>query len=103
MRIAIFSDIHGNLQALESVLADIEAQKPDAIYCLGDLVGYGANPNEVTERVRREGYPTVIRDEAMPASSHWRRARSDNICATRDPRPRTRCCASGGSSPIANA
>lgn len=60
MRIAIFSDIHGNLQALESVLADIQAQKPDAIYCLGDLVGYGANPNEVTERLRREGYPTVM-------------------------------------------
>jgi putative phosphoesterase len=60
MRIAIFSDIHGNLQALDSVLADIAAQKPDAVYCLGDLVGYGANPNEVTERVRREGYPTVM-------------------------------------------
>lgn len=60
MRIALFSDIHGNLQALESVLADIGAQKPDAVYCLGDLVGYGANPNEVTERLRREGYPTVM-------------------------------------------
>lgn len=60
MRIAIFSDIHANLQALESVLADIEAQKPDAIYCLGDLVGYGANPNEVTERLRREGHPAVM-------------------------------------------
>ena len=60
MRIALFSDIHGNLQALESVLADMGAQKPDAVYCLGDLVGYGANPNEVTERLRREGYPTVM-------------------------------------------
>ena len=60
MRIAIFSDIHGNLQALESVLADIEAQKPDRIYCLGDLVGYGANPNEVTERLRRDAHPTVM-------------------------------------------
>jgi putative phosphoesterase len=60
MRIALFSDIHGNLQALESVLADIGAQEPDAVYCLGDLVGYGANPNEVTERLRREGYPTVM-------------------------------------------
>src|SRR6188768_1438171 len=60
MRIALFSDIHGNIQALESVLADIGAQKPDAVYCLGDLVGYGANPNEVTERLRREGYPTVM-------------------------------------------
>jgi putative phosphoesterase len=60
MRFAIFSDIHANLQALEAVLADIRGQKPDATYCLGDLVGYGANPNEVTDGVRREGYPTVM-------------------------------------------
>jgi putative phosphoesterase len=60
MRIAIFSDIHGNVQALDAVLADIAAQEPDAVYCLGDLVGYGANPNEVTERIRREGFPTII-------------------------------------------
>ena len=60
MRIAIFSDIHGNLQALNATLADIAAQKPDTIYCLGDLVGYGAAPNEVTERIRREGFPTVM-------------------------------------------
>jgi putative phosphoesterase len=60
MRIAIFSDIHGNLQALEAVLADIAAQTPDAIYCLGDLVGYGAAPNDVTERIRGARFPTVM-------------------------------------------
>ncbi len=60
MRIAIFSDIHGNLQALEAVLADLATQKPDAIYCLGDLVGYGASPNEVTGWIQREGFPTVM-------------------------------------------
>jgi len=60
MRIALFSDIHGNLQALDAVLSDIRAHNPDAVYCLGDLVGYGANPNEVTERLRHEGYPTVM-------------------------------------------
>jgi len=60
MRIGIFSDVHGNLQALEAVLADIRACEPDAVYCLGDLVGYGANPNEVTERIRRDGFPTVM-------------------------------------------
>ncbi len=60
MRAAIFSDIHGNLPALEAVLADIAAQKPDAVYCLGDLVGYGASPNEVTGRIRAEGIPTVM-------------------------------------------
>lgn len=60
MRLAIFSDVHGNLQALDAVLRDIEAQRPDATYCLGDLVGYGANPNEVTDAIRRTGYPTVM-------------------------------------------
>ena len=39
MRIAVFSDIHGNLQALNAVLDDMAAQRPDAVYCLGDLVG----------------------------------------------------------------
>ena len=60
MQIAIFSDIHGNLPALEAVLADIANQKPDARYCLGDLVGYAAFPNEVTERIQRENIPTVM-------------------------------------------
>jgi putative phosphoesterase len=60
MRLAILSDIHANVQALEAVLRDIAAEKPDAIYCLGDLVGYGANPNEVTGRIRDEGFPTVM-------------------------------------------
>ena len=60
MRIAIISDIHGNLPALEAVLADVGEQHPDAVYCLGDLVGYGASPNEVTERIRAEGIPTIM-------------------------------------------
>jgi putative phosphoesterase len=60
VRIAIFSDIHGNAQALEAVLTDIRTQKPDAVYCLGDLVGYGANPNEVTDRIRRDAFPTIM-------------------------------------------
>ena len=60
MRIAIFSDVHGNLSALDAVLADIAAQRVDAVYCLGDLVGYGASPNEVTARVRTGGIPTIM-------------------------------------------
>jgi putative phosphoesterase len=60
MRIAIISDIHGNLPALEAVLAAVAKQKPDAVYCLGDLVGYGASPNEVTERIKAEGMPTIM-------------------------------------------
>src|SRR3954465_7944629 len=44
--IAILSDIHSNLEALRAVLADIERQSAEAIYCLGDVVGYGPNPRE---------------------------------------------------------
>lgn len=60
MRIAILSDIHGNLPALDAVLADIATRQPDARYCLGDLVGYAAFPNEVTARIRAEGIPTIM-------------------------------------------
>jgi diadenosine tetraphosphatase ApaH/serine/threonine PP2A family protein phosphatase len=44
-RVAILSDIHANLTAFEAVLADVRREEPDAIWCLGDLVGYGAEPD----------------------------------------------------------
>jgi diadenosine tetraphosphatase ApaH/serine/threonine PP2A family protein phosphatase len=44
MRIGIISDIHGNLEALQAVLADLESRQADEIVCLGDIVGYGAEP-----------------------------------------------------------
>ena len=46
MRVAVVSDIHSNLHALEAVLAAIAAEAPDELWCLGDLVGYGPRPNE---------------------------------------------------------
>jgi diadenosine tetraphosphatase ApaH/serine/threonine PP2A family protein phosphatase len=49
MRVAVLSDIHGNLHALEAVL---EAASVDEVWCLGDVVGYGARPNECCELVR---------------------------------------------------
>lgn len=52
MRIALISDIHSNLQALEAVLQRIDKEKIDAIYCLGDIVGYGADPVACLEIVR---------------------------------------------------
>jgi diadenosine tetraphosphatase ApaH/serine/threonine PP2A family protein phosphatase len=52
MRAAVISDIHGNLPALEAVLPQIDAEQPDVVWCLGDLVGYGPWPNEVTAIVR---------------------------------------------------
>ena len=46
MQVAVVSDIHANLHALEAVLAAIDADPPDELWCLGDLVGYGPKPNE---------------------------------------------------------
>lgn len=60
MRLAILSDVHANIHALTSVWEDIERQGPEAVYCLGDLVGYGAFPNEVIEFVRTRSIPTVM-------------------------------------------
>jgi putative phosphoesterase len=60
-RIALFSDIHGNLPALEAVLADIARQaNVDRTYCLGDLVGYAPFPNEVIDRIAGLGVPTLM-------------------------------------------
>lgn len=59
MRIALFSDIHANLPALQAFFTSIDEQKPDAIYCLGDLVGYNIWPNEVIREIRSRGIPTI--------------------------------------------
>ncbi|HEX6490691.1 MAG TPA: metallophosphoesterase family protein [Gaiellaceae bacterium] len=50
-RVAVISDVHGNRQALEVVLEAIDAEEVDELWCLGDLVGYGPDPNECCERV----------------------------------------------------
>jgi diadenosine tetraphosphatase ApaH/serine/threonine PP2A family protein phosphatase len=51
MRLALISDIHSNLPALEAVLADVDAAGVENVWCLGDVVGYGAQPNECTSLV----------------------------------------------------
>ncbi len=53
MRYGIISDIHGNLEALSAVLDEIQNREIDQLICLGDIVGYGANPNECIELVRQ--------------------------------------------------
>ncbi|MBN8787400.1 MAG: metallophosphoesterase family protein [Terrimonas sp.] len=59
MKIALFSDIHANLPALEAFFKDVESKEPDAIYCLGDLVGYNIWPNEVVNEIRKRGIPCI--------------------------------------------
>jgi predicted phosphodiesterase len=59
MRVAILSDIHANLEALEAVLADARAQACTEFVCLGDIVGYNANPGECVEIIRDLACPVV--------------------------------------------
>jgi len=52
MKLAVIADVHSNLQALEAVLADIKSSGTEQILCAGDIIGYGANPNECCDLVR---------------------------------------------------
>jgi predicted phosphodiesterase len=60
-RYLVISDIHSNLEALDAVLQASAKQKCDAVLVLGDLVGYGANPNEVVKRIRELKPAAVVR------------------------------------------
>lgn len=60
MKIAIFSDIHGNISALKAVVKDLESEDVARTYCLGDLVGYGPYPNEVIELIREKEIETIM-------------------------------------------
>lgn len=55
MLIAVLSDIHGNLEALHAVCADMDAFAVERVACLGDMIGYGPNPEEVLSEVRERG------------------------------------------------
>ncbi len=57
--IAFISDIHANLPALKAVLADVEKQQVSKIICLGDVVGYGAQPAECVQLLRERGITTL--------------------------------------------
>jgi predicted phosphodiesterase len=60
MRIAIISDIHGNMVALDAALADIESEHVDQIVCLGDVAEFGPHPREVLARLRALGCPVIM-------------------------------------------
>jgi predicted phosphodiesterase len=59
MKYAVISDIHGNREALEAVLKEIRRRKAERCFCLGDLVGYNADPGWCLEKVRELKIPTV--------------------------------------------
>jgi len=60
VKTALVSDIHANLEALEAVMDDIDSQQVDEIVCLGDVVGYGANPNECAAIINRKCPVTLL-------------------------------------------
>src|ERR1051326_7214806 len=60
MRIAVLSDIHGNLAAFEAVLADLRQTSPDVILHGGNLPHGGSSPAEIVDRVRELGWPGVL-------------------------------------------
>lgn len=59
MKLALLSDIHANLPALEAAFANIDLCEPDAVYCLGDLVGYNVWPNEVIHIIQNRKIATL--------------------------------------------
>lgn len=68
--IALISDIHANLPALEAVLDDLDARQPDMAFCLGDLVGYAPWPNEVVEELRHRWLPTIAGNYDVGVGRH---------------------------------
>ncbi len=59
MKLAVFSDVHADVLALEAVLASAERQGADTFLCLGDIVGYGTEPQACVDLLRARGIPTV--------------------------------------------
>nr|MBC8363068.1 metallophosphatase family protein [Candidatus Desulfatibia profunda] len=60
MRLAVISDIHGNLEAFREVLLDIEGCRIDTVVCLGDTIGYGPEPEQALALIRQRNIPSVM-------------------------------------------
>src|SRR5262245_10356411 len=60
MRLGIFSDVHANIEALTAVMEGFRHERLDKYFCLGDVVGYGASPNECCDNVRRVAEVTIL-------------------------------------------
>lgn len=69
MKLALISDIHSNLQALTAALRAIERYRVDALYCIGDVVGYGADPGPCVDLVMRYSTGTVIGNHDIAVST----------------------------------
>jgi predicted phosphodiesterase len=67
VRYGIIADIHSNIEALDTVLAALDAERCDRIVCLGDIIGYGANPKECLDRIRSRDILTVAGNHDLAA------------------------------------
>lgn len=67
MKLALIADVHSNLQALEAVMSRIDELAPDALLCAGDIVGYGARPNECCRTVQERADLTVYGNHEVAA------------------------------------
>ena len=67
MRVAVLSDIHSNLQALTKALTFIDSAEVNEILCLGDIVGYGGNPNECVDLIRQRATKVVLGNHDLAA------------------------------------
>jgi putative phosphoesterase len=83
-RVAVITDVHGNVPALEAALSRIEQLEIDEIYCGGDLVGYGPRPNEVCRMLEERGIPTIY------GNYDYAIARDLDDCGCIYPTPRAR-------------
>lgn len=75
MKIAVISDIHGNMDAFQAVLTDIDSNGLDAVISLGDMIGYGAQPETVLAEVRRRRMPALMGNHELavvdPSYLNW--------------------------------
>lgn len=81
MRYLVLSDIHGNLEALEAALQAVQADGHDQVLVLGDLVGYGADPNAVVDRIRGLQPAAIIRGNHDKVASGIEDAETFNVVA----------------------
>lgn len=84
MLLAVFSDIHGNLPALEATLAAIDQDAPDAIWYAGDFVGYGPWPEECVQKIAARGFAAVAGNYDEKTLKFPRK--QEKWAATKDPR-----------------
>jgi len=101
VKIAVLSDIHGNLEAFEAVRADLERQGADRVICLGDNVGYGPDPEDVVQRIQQLSYESILGNHEFALMDHRGRkwfnfqAQENNIATQELLSQKTRAYCSG--------